>query len=47
MRQLIVLAIVVVYWGVPLDLIPDVIPVAGQIDDVIVTVLGLIGMGEG
>jgi uncharacterized membrane protein YkvA (DUF1232 family) len=44
MRQLIVLAIVVIYWGVPVDLIPDVIPVAGQIDDVLVTILGLLGM---
>jgi len=44
MRQLIILVIIVIYWGVPTDLIPDVIPVARQIDDVIVTILGILGM---
>jgi len=44
MRQIIILAIIALYWGMPIDLIPDVIPVAGQIDDVLVTLIGLLGM---
>ena len=44
MRRLIIAAIVVGYIGAPVDLIPDFIPVAGQIDDLIVLLLGGMGM---
>jgi len=44
MRQLIILAIMIIYCGVPADLIPDAIPIAGQIDDLIVVLLGLKGI---
>jgi uncharacterized membrane protein YkvA (DUF1232 family) len=40
-RRKLVLLVLVGYLVVPLDLVPDVIPVAGQLDDAIVLALGL------
>jgi uncharacterized membrane protein YkvA (DUF1232 family) len=37
----VLLVVLVAYLTLPIDLIPDVIPVAGQLDDVIVVVLVL------
>jgi len=36
----VVLIILVIYWIVPADLIPDGIPVAGYIDDLLATIIG-------
>jgi uncharacterized membrane protein YkvA (DUF1232 family) len=35
------LALVVAYLALPFDLVPDMIPVAGQLDDALVLALGL------
>ncbi|WP_130811259.1 DUF1232 domain-containing protein [Olsenella sp. Marseille-P4559] len=40
--NLITLAVVAVYLMLPVDLISDVIPVVGQLDDTIVAVAGLV-----
>jgi uncharacterized membrane protein YkvA (DUF1232 family) len=40
-RARVVLALVVAYLALPFDLVPDMIPVAGQLDDALVLALGL------
>jgi uncharacterized membrane protein YkvA (DUF1232 family) len=40
-RRKLVLVALVAYLAVPLDLVPDLIPVAGQLDDAIVLALAL------
>jgi uncharacterized membrane protein YkvA (DUF1232 family) len=40
-RRKLVLVGLVAYLAVPVDLVPDLIPVAGQLDDAIVLALGL------
>ena len=40
-RSKIVLALLVGYLGLPFDLVPDFVPVAGQLDDVLVAVLAI------
>jgi uncharacterized membrane protein YkvA (DUF1232 family) len=40
-RRKLVLVFLVAYLAVPVDLVPDLIPVAGQLDDAIVLALGL------
>ena len=41
LRAKCVLPAIVLYIAMPIDLIPDFIPVLGQLDDLLVTVLGL------
>jgi uncharacterized membrane protein YkvA (DUF1232 family) len=40
-RDRFLLAGIVVYLAMPIDLVPDVIPVAGQLDDAVVVAVGL------
>jgi uncharacterized membrane protein YkvA (DUF1232 family) len=40
-RRKLILGLVVGYLAVPFDLVPDFIPVAGQLDDAVVVALGL------
>lgn len=40
-RRKLVLVALVAYLAIPIDLIPDFVPVIGQLDDVIVTALAL------
>ena len=40
-RSKLVLVALVVYLSVPIDLVPDFIPVVGQLDDVLVAALAL------
>jgi uncharacterized membrane protein YkvA (DUF1232 family) len=40
-RRKLVLIMLVVYLSIPIDLVPDFIPVVGQLDDVIVAALAL------
>src|SRR5918992_4127231 len=40
-RRKFVLVMLVAYLALPIDLVPDMIPVAGQLDDAIVLALGL------
>ena len=40
-REKVPLALLVAYLALPIDLVPDVIPVAGQLDDVILAALVL------
>jgi uncharacterized membrane protein YkvA (DUF1232 family) len=46
-RRKLVLALVAVYLLVPIDLVPDFIPVAGQFDDAIVVAFALRGLARG
>src|SRR5947208_14753668 len=46
-RRKIVLWLVVAYLAVPIDLVPDFIPVAGQLDDAIVLALALRSLVRG
>jgi uncharacterized membrane protein YkvA (DUF1232 family) len=46
-RRKVVLGLVVAYLAMPIDLIPDFIPVAGQIDDAILVGLALRGIIRG
>jgi uncharacterized membrane protein YkvA (DUF1232 family) len=41
MESKVVLALLVVYLASPIDLVPDVIPVAGQLDDALLLALAL------
>jgi uncharacterized membrane protein YkvA (DUF1232 family) len=43
----VVLALLVAYLAMPIDLIPDFIPVAGQLDDAILVALALRGLVRG
>ena len=40
-RHKLLLGVLVGYLALPLDLVPDFIPVAGQVDDALVVILGL------
>ena len=40
-RRKLLIALVVAYLAMPLDLVPDFVPVAGQLDDAIVVALAL------
>jgi uncharacterized membrane protein YkvA (DUF1232 family) len=40
-RRKLLLVVLVAYLAAPVDLVPDVIPVAGQLDDAVVLVLAL------
>lgn len=46
-RRKLILALAAVYLLVPIDLVPDFIPVAGQLDDAIVVAFALRGLARG
>ena len=41
LRRKLVLLALVAYLALPIDLVPDFVPVAGQLDDVVITALAL------
>ena len=46
-RNLILAAVALIYWIVPIDLMPDIIPVLGQVDDVIIGVITVLNLLHG
>lgn len=46
-RHKLILALLIGYLAMPIDIVPDFIPVAGQLDDVIVVVLALRAVAKG
>lgn len=44
MKRLIILVLAVAYVLCPIDIVPDVVPIAGYIDDLIAIVLALRGV---
>ena len=46
-RRKLLLGLVVAYLALPFDLVPDFVPVAGQVDDAIVVALALRGIVRG